>query len=193
MSGSWKNHLTLFPLLLALGTAAAAADTLPGDSLYQLPLPLETQERREAALAVHRGHPVVISMFYGSCPHVCPMLIARIQQLERGLPEASRPRLRVLMVSLDPARDTPGKLRDLAARHRADLARWTFARTGEGSVRKLAAALGIQYRQLPDGEFNHATVLTLLDREGRIVARTAMLKRDDEAFVNALRAATAAP
>jgi protein SCO1/2 len=30
----------------------------------------------------------------------------------------------------------------------------------------------VRYRQLADGEFNHTSALLLLDREGRIVART---------------------
>ena len=74
-----------------------------------------------------------------------------------------------------------------------DTTRWTFAQTPKAEVRKLAAVLGIQYRQLPDGEFNHSTVITLLDGQGRIVTQTRGITRADEDFMQALRQATAGP
>jgi len=59
-------------------------------------------------------------------------------------------------------------------------------------VRKLAAVLGIQYRQLDDGEFNHSSALILLDGEGRISARTERIGTIDPAFVEAITKALAA-
>lgn len=176
-------------LVLALGAGVAPA-TVPDDSLYQLAMPLTDQAGKPAALDLARGSPVLVTMFYGSCPHVCPMLISTMQRLERELPEASRGRLRVLMVSLDPERDTPAKLAEVAARHGVDLRRWTLARAGPKDVRRLAAALNIQYRQLPDGEFNHSTVITLLDAQGRIQKQTSSLLRLDPEFAAVLKAAT---
>lgn len=177
-------------LLGAFAATAQAAAPTPGDSVYQLQLALTDQSGAATTLELYRGGPVLVSMFYGSCPHVCPMLIATIQRMENQLPDADRGRLRVLLVSLDPERDTPAKLTEVAQRHHADLARWTFARTDEGSVRKLAAVLNIQYRKLPDGEFNHSTVITLLDGDGRIRRQTSSLLRPDAEFGAALQAAT---
>ena len=42
-------------------------------------------------------------------------------------------------------------------------------------MRKLAGVLGIRYRELADGEFNHTSALVLLDAEGRVLARTEKL------------------
>ena len=174
-------------LLLALAVAS-----VPADSLYQLQVPLTAQSGQATTLDRYAGGPVLVTMFYGSCPHVCPMLIATIQRLERELSEANRGRLRVLMVSLDPQRDTPAKLTEVAQRHRVDLARWTLARAEAADVRRLAAALNIQYRRLPDGDFSHSTVITLLDAQGRLQKQTASLLRLDPEFAAALKAATAA-
>lgn len=177
-------------LLCAAVGAAAAAPAVPGDSLYRLAAPLADQSGQAAQLDRYAGQPVLVTMFYGSCPHVCPMLISTIQRFELELPEANRARLRVLMVSLDPARDTPARLMEVAQRHRVDLARWTLARTDPAHVRRMAAALNIQYRQLPDGEFNHSTVITLLDAQGRVVKQTSSLLRLEAEFSQALKAAT---
>lgn len=53
----------------------------------------------------------------------------------------------------------------------------------ERNTRKLAALLNIQYRELPSGDFNHTSVLILLDAEGRIVGRTSVIGEADPAFV----------
>lgn len=177
--------------LLSAVCTAALAQSPPPDSIYLLPMPLTDQSAKETRLDRYRGQPVLVSMFYGSCPHVCPMLISTVQRMERELTPTQRKKLRVLMVSIDPERDTPPKLAELAERHHADLSRWTFARASEPDVRKLAALLNIQYRRLPDGDYNHATVITLLDAEGRIAATTSSLLRLDADFLRQLGAATA--
>lgn len=180
----------LWSLLLALSLVSVAAGAeLPGNSLYQLEIGLVSQDGQPRTLARYRGQPTMISMFYGSCPRVCPLLIANIRRMEQQLPERERGRLRVLLVSLDPDRDSPDKLLELARRHQADLSRWTLARADEADVRKLAAALGIRYRQLPDGEFNHSTVISLLDAEGRIQKQTSVMSSLDPEFLAALRQA----
>ena len=97
-----------------------------------------------------------------------------------------------LLVSLDPARDDPAALRRVAEKRRLDPARWTLARTGAAGVRRTAAVLGIRYRALADGEFNHSSALVLLDGEGRVLARTEQLgAKADPVFVAAVRSALA--
>ena len=177
-------------ITLAAVVSAAVAAPIPDDSLYQMQVALTDQAGKPAKLDRYAGHPVLVTMFYGSCPHVCPMLISTIQRYELELPEASRGRLRVLLVSLDPARDTPAKLDEVTQRHRVDLARWTFARAEAPDVRRLAAALNIQYRQLPDGEFSHSTVITLLDAQGRLQKQTSAMLRLDPEFSAKVAGAT---
>ena len=175
-------------LLLAISSslAGAAVPEPPSDSIYQLSMKMTDQAGATVSLDVFRNRPVLISMFYGSCPHVCPLLVATIQQIERQLPAAARQRTSVLLVSLDPQRDTPEQLATLAGRHNTDLARWKFARVEPDDVRKLAAVLNVQYRRLPDGEFNHSTVISLLSPTGRITAQTTKLGMPDPDFVKAV-------
>ena len=172
-----------------MAVSATAAD-FPSDSLYQLELELTDQQGRAIRFdEVARG-PAMVSMFYASCPHTCPILITSMQLIERELPGEQRNQVRVLLVSLDPERDTPERLAELAARHGADLSRWIFARAAPGDVRLLAAALDIRYRKLPDGEFNHSAAVTLLDPDGRPVARTSKLGAPDPEFVAELERLT---
>jgi protein SCO1/2 len=163
----------------------------PEDSIYQVHAQLITQRAAAAGLDLYRGHPTLISMFYGSCPAACPMLITAMQVYESRLDGPSQSRLRVLLVSFDPERDTPGELDRLAKLHHADPGRWTFASGPDSDVRRIAAVLGISYRRLPGGDFDHSLLITLLDGEGRILASTTTLV-GDAGFEAKLRAATRA-
>ena len=62
------------------------------------------------------------------------------------------------------------------------------------SVRAIAGVLGVRYRVLADGEFNHTGVLVLLDADGRIVARSTKTSGTvDPQFMDRIRSALAAP
>ena len=71
-----------------------------------------------------------------------------------------------------------------------DTARWTLASPPADDVREVAGVLGIRYRALADGEFNHTSALVLLDARGRILARTEQIgTRPDPEFVAAVKLA----
>jgi protein SCO1/2 len=156
---------------------------LPDDSYFQLNVRLETQAGDTLKFAEMQGNPVIVAMFYASCPYVCPMTISTIRAIEAQVPPEYRNRLRVLMITLDPERDTPAELAALADRHRVNDERWRFARTAASDVRPLAAVLGVQYRNLPDGDINHSSAILLLDADGREVARTEKLGVPEPVFV----------
>jgi protein SCO1/2 len=161
---------------------------LPGESLYQLPVVLDTADGRHAELASLAGMPVVVAMFYSSCTTVCPMLTLQMQHLELALDPAARSRVKFVLISLDSERDTPAKLAEFAAEHHLDTSRWLIGHAAPADVRAVAAALGVRYRQLPDKSFSHSALITLLNSAGVPVARTQTLAGDDPAFLAALRA-----
>jgi protein SCO1/2 len=142
-----------------------------GPSLYALHPALRDENGGRIDADVFRGHPVLVTMFYGSCPSACPLLVSNVARVDAQLPPRVRAQTRVLLVSFDPEHDTPAALRDVSARHRLDSARWRLAAAPEEDARDLAAALGIAYRKLPGGGFTHTSVITALDGQGRIIAR----------------------
>jgi protein SCO1/2 len=151
---------------------AAPAKPLPPDSIYQLPAPLTDQDGRTADWGTRRGRPQLVAMFYTSCQYICPLIVDSGLAVQRELTAAERARLDVLLVSMDPARDTPAALKKVATQRKLDPARWTLASPRADDVRTVAGVLGVRYRALADGEFNHTSALVLLDGEGRVVART---------------------
>jgi protein SCO1/2 len=144
---------------------------------------LTDQDGRRRGLDLYRGAPVLVTMFYGSCQATCPLIIDTLRATERGLTPEQRARVRVLLISFDPERDTPDALRQIAKQRRIDTSRWTLAHADSEAVRDIAALLGVQYRKLPGGEFNHSTVIVALSAQGEITARTSELGHADPAIL----------
>ncbi len=171
--------------------AAQEEDSAPvklsGASVYQIKSALSDQDGRSFKLDQRRGQPVLVSMFYNSSKFVCPMLIDTMRNTEQTLTPEERAKLQVLLITFDPERDDVKALKAVSVQRELDSARWTLARTDPASVRQIAAALDIQYRKLGDGEFNHTTVLVLLDGEGRIIGRSKKLGAVDPVFQKLLK------
>jgi protein SCO1/2 len=149
----------------------SAVEPLPSDSIYHTRAQLTDQAGQPFELSSLRGSAVLATMFYSSCTTVCPVLISQLKRIVEALPEDARAHTQVLLVSLDPARDSPEKLKELAERHNIADPRWHFVRADEHGVREISALLGIRYRQLPDGEISHSQLITLLDKNGAIQQR----------------------
>jgi protein SCO1/2 len=179
-----KHALSIALLFLAWSTLADGS--YPSTSIYRLEAALENQSGVQHGLDVYEGHPVLVTMFYSSCGHTCPLLIETMRAVERAASDAKH--LRVLLISFDPERDTPAALANLAKERRIDTSRWTLARGDAATVRKVAAVLNVQYKQLPDGEFNHSNVISVLTPNGEIAAQSSTLGKADEALLSALAA-----
>lgn len=189
VAGLLAAGVAVAPPAAAQGHRHEAMEAAPprGDSVYALSASLVDQRGRAVGLDLFRGHPVLISMFYASCPDACPLLIADLQRMERELPPRIKADLRIVLVSLDPERDTPDALQALARARRVDESRWRLLRAPEDTVRDIAALLGVKYRRLPDGSFNHSSVITLLDPDGVIVVRDDAMGGPHEALLRGLR------
>jgi protein SCO1/2 len=178
----------LFQLIILLYAGIALANPIAeGESLYQLKLDLTDQHGEHIGLDAFRGQPVLISMIYATCPYVCPLTVNTIQLTESELEADKRKQLRVLLVSFDSENDTPERLTAVVEKQKVDDARWKLARADSDDVRKLAAVLGIRFRQLPDGEFNHSTVITLLDADGVPVMSSSQLAHVDPSLLAGIR------
>lgn len=176
------------PMVIMPIANSSDGNSLPPNSVYHLQVPVEDQFGEITKLDRYKGHPVLITMFYASCPHVCPLLISTIKLTESKLSAEQRADLRVLTISIDPERDTPEKMLETMERHSVEASRWSMVRSEPGDLRAIAGVFGVRYKQLPDGEFNHTTRIILLDRDGTQIASTGQLGRHDAAFLDAIKA-----
>lgn len=178
--------------LLALA-APLQAQSLPGDSVYHLQAGTQDANGASVAWASLRGQPRLVSMFYTNCHLMCPLIIENAKSVQKQLSAAERGKLGIVMLSLDPARDTPAAMREVAQRHRVRDG-WQFLTPADNDVRAIASVLDVRYRVREDGSINHTSVLVLLDAEGRIRARSEVVgAAADPQFLIQIKALLAAP
>lgn len=106
-------------LLLALGfTLSACTDPAPagfnstdisGAEIGSSLAAFKDHRGRATTLADYKGKAVVVFFGYTSCPDVCPTTLARLAEAMKKL-GAKAERVQVLMVTVDPERDTQEKL-----------------------------------------------------------------------------------
>lgn len=162
----------------------------PSDlSLYHAASVWRDATGAERTLASLAGRVQVVTMLYTSCAYACPRLMLDMKRIEAELGDALAPDVGFVVVSIDPARDTPERLAGFAAGSRLDPGRWTLLAGDDDAVLELAALLGVRYRESAPGEFIHGNVLTVLDRRGEIVHRQEGLGADPAATLAAIRAA----
>jgi protein SCO1/2 len=127
------------------------------------------------ALAALRGKVVLIYFGYASCPDVCPTSLALTAQGLGLLTPQERERVRVLFISVDPARDTPQKLRDYAAHFHPAVTGVTGA---PEALAEIAARYGAAYRIQPVESaagyvVDHSSFTSIVAPDGRLAGRLA--------------------
>lgn len=75
-------------------------------------LQMTDQDGQPVSLDQLKGKWTVLFFGYTFCPDICPTTLAQLRQIKMQLPKASVERLQVILVSVDPQRDTPAKLKD---------------------------------------------------------------------------------
>ncbi len=88
------------------------------------------------------GEPiVVVSFIYTTCTTICPVLSGIMGQVQERLGARAGKDVRLVTVSIDPARDTPERLKAYAARFKAG-AGWTWLTGEPGEVERALRGMG---------------------------------------------------
>ncbi len=131
----------------------------------------------------------VIAMFYSNCTYACPLTINDMKRISRALPSGLRDRVGFVLVSFDPERDSPAALRKLAESEEIDSTDWLLLTGSEGDDRTLAAELGVEFEKKADGDFQHSSLIAVLDESGDIIYRHTGLNKPIGDVVNAIKKA----
>ncbi len=121
---------------------------------------------------VFRGKVVLLFFGYVNCPDVCPTSLAAMNEVLNGMTPEERARIRPILVSVDPERDTPESLKNYAAYFHPSL----IGVTGTPEqVAALAKAFGAGYIRQParsDGSYavDHSANTYVVGRDGKLAA-----------------------
>lgn len=118
-------------------------------------------------LSDFRGKPVLLYFGYTFCPDVCPTTMAELGRMMRELGDQAED-VQVVMISVDPGRDTPERLAEYVRYFHPDFIGLTGT---EEEVSQAATPLGIYYaKQEVEGAsgylMDHTATVLMIDKDG---------------------------
>jgi protein SCO1/2 len=167
---------------------AAAAAPLPPTSIYRMSGKWTSHDGGVHTLSSLRGQITVLAMVYTSCTMTCPLITSEMLAVQHALSPELRQRVRFVLASFDPARDSLPALRAHVAKMALD-DHWLVMRASPADVRTLAVLLGVSYRQLPSGDFDHSNIITVLDTDGVVRFQSPRIPANRPALLGAVIAA----
>jgi protein SCO1 len=144
----------------------APRDGLATDSIFQSKTVWEDQDGRTSPLAKLGGQPMIVALVFTQCQASCPIMMADLKAIEAELTVEELQQTSFAVFSIDAARETAATLRAFAENHHVDLTHWAFYHGDAAAVRELAAMLNVRFAELPNGGFDHANIITVLDGAG---------------------------
>ncbi|MEQ8351902.1 MAG: SCO family protein [Leptospiraceae bacterium] len=174
----------IVPLIVSLFLFAGCNEKPPeplGPSIYQIDTVWTDQNGSEMRLKDLEGKPVLLSMIYTRCKMICPRMATDMQRINESLSDSQKENLHLVAVSIDPTNDTPDVLKEFQKKMKLE-GNWHLLNGTETEARLLAAAIGFQFRQTPDGHFTHSTTLLMLNEKGEPVHRKDRLNTSIEAI-----------
>jgi protein SCO1/2 len=155
-------------------------------SIYALGSRWTSDAGRSLQLAELAGRVQVLAMMFTSCPSVCPTFVREILALDEKLPSELRTRTHVVLVSIDPERDTPEVLRRYRERMGLARERFELLRGEPGDVRELAQVIGVAYSKTTGADIAHTRLVTVLDRGGAVVHQQTGVGEDQERLIRGI-------
>ncbi|HEY5683617.1 MAG TPA: SCO family protein [Sulfuricaulis sp.] len=129
---------------------------------------LTAADGRRVRLSEFRGKPLVISLIYTSCYHICPTTTQHLAKVTRTARAALGPdSFTVLTVGFDTPKDTPVAMRQFSRDQGIDIPGWLFLSSDATTMEGLTKDLGFISYRAPQG-FDHLIQATVIDGQGKI-------------------------
>ena len=170
-----------FDAKVALAASQAALGRVPAETAFT------ASDGRAVRLSDYRGQPLVISLVYTSCHHICPTTTQHLAKVVRIARAAlGTDSFRVATVGFDTVHDKPEAMAQFARQQRLELGGWDFLSTDAATLARLGADLGFLYFPAPQG-FDHLIQATVLDGNGKIYRQVYGMTFDTPLLVEPLK------
>lgn len=125
---------------------------------------LVDQGGEKISLGGFKGKPVVLTFVFAHCQTMCPLLVQSIKQAAPGAPPSE-----VLMVTLDPWRDTPSALPGIARRWDVPKNFHVLSSASVAEVLSVVDTYQVPFeRNEKTGDITHPGLVFLVDAQGRL-------------------------
>lgn len=132
---------------------------------------LMTTDGNPISLRDYRGKPLLISMIFTSCHHICPTTTKHIAKSVHAAREVlGNDSFEIVSIGFDTANDTPQAMHAFARQQDIDAGNWRFLSTTQRVIEQLSNDLGFQFFASPRG-YDHLNQLTVIDRDGAVYSQ----------------------
>jgi len=178
-------------IILAVALLAGPALALAHDTTQNARLPtigpapdfvLTSQDGVRVTLGAYRGKVVAVTFIFTSCQDTCPLLTAKMAQVQDELGPAFGAKIAFLSITVDPARDTPQVLKQYAQAFGANTAGWAFLTGNSADIREVERRYGVFAASAPDGNIDHTFLTSLVDPRGNLRVQYLGVRFDAEEF-----------
>lgn len=140
-------------------------ETVPDFALYD-------QSGQVAQSSRFRGKQIMLNFIFTRCPDakMCPASTAKMMVTQRLAREAGVANLELVSITLDPAYDTPGVLKEYAELRGIDTKNFSFLTGPENAIRDLLTQFGV-IAQFQGDILQHTLTTLLIDANGKIAHR----------------------
>lgn len=159
--------LLLLPSLLASAHTTSENARLPVVGPAP-PFALTAESGKRVALTDLRGKVLAVTFIYATCTDTCPLLTAKMAEIQRRLGRDFGPRIRFVSITVDPEVDTPPVLRAYAKAHGANIEGWSFLTGTPGEIAGVLRRYGVYARKNERGSVDHLFLTSLIDRSGML-------------------------
>src|SRR5699024_12488727 len=119
-------------------------------AIYNVSSAWKTRYGHTIRLDSLRGKVQVVAMVYTCCEHACPRILADMKRIEGALNQDALSKTNFTIVSIDPERDSPQRLRKFADENNLSHNRGTSLNGEQGDILELAALLGLKAKRVCD-------------------------------------------
>ncbi len=168
-------------------TTTLPVGTIPDESIYNLTDTFTSQDHKIVKLRDLAGKPTVLCMIFTHCAYACPRLTADLMDIEKKLGKKAS-QVNFVLVSFDSERDTPEQLEKYKKEMQLD-DNFLLLHGSEDAVRTLSVLMNIQYQKNQDGDFSHSNVISVLDKQGKLISQKEGINVSQDETLKALNEA----
>ena len=145
------------------------------------------QDKQPVDIKQYRGKPLIISLIYTSCHHICPTLTNHLAEVVKVAREAlGEESFSVITVGFDTAVDSPERMRLYSLERNIKISGWDFLSTDKDTIEAFSNDVGFIFFESAKG-FDHLSQISLLDADGKVYRQVYGVNYDPPILIEPLK------
>jgi protein SCO1 len=143
---------------------------------------LTSQDGAPVSLGDFRGKVLAVTFIFTSCADACPLLTAKMAQVQDALGADFGTKISFISITVDPEHDTPAVLKEYARNFGVDFKGWAFLTGTVEAIDDVTDRYGVFASQAAASDIDHTFLTSLIDQGGNIRVQYLGVRFDPEEF-----------